>query len=244
MEIFIPIIILLIYFIVCYCSLENDRLNLFFYIAFLAAFIAELYLCYLEDVSGILVLVIPLSANIVLLVIAAILRAVMHPYNDDSIFAYNAELLTGWDAKWATARYGEGFVRYDYKGLVGKKVIAFYLASKSVPGRFLVYDSRSRKEIGMIDTSQGLVYLSRYSEAARRGLDGSDEQICPEPRKLFAKLPWQLPPDTLLDARTGKLLGTFTGDKVGGAAAFIALTSQFHTNTEYAEYQTDWGLDA
>ena len=240
MQVFIPVVVLMVYLIVCYFILDQDHLNILFYISFVAAFIAGIYLCYLMELSGVLVFLLPLVANVLLLFFAAILRAFLHPYNDDSTFTYNADLLTGWDAKWATARYGEGYVRYDYKGLVGKKVIAFYSESKNTPGRFAVYDNQNRREIGLIDTTQGLVYLSRYSEAARRGLDGNDSQTCPEPRKLFAKITPQLTSDALLDARTGKLLGTYDGDKVGGAAAFIALTNQFHTNTEYANYQVEW----
>ena len=94
----------------------------------------------------------------------------------------------------------------------------------------------------MIDTKQRLVYLSRFSEAAQRGLDGNDPQVCPNPRRLFAKLELQLFPTSgsLLDARNGTVLGTYDGDMVGAAAAFIALTSTFHTNTEFANYQVDW----
>ena len=242
MQIFIPVVLLLIYWVACFYILERDNLNFLFYVLFVAAFFAGIYLCYLMDLSGILVFLLPLALNFLLLVIAAIFSALFHPFNDDSTFTYNNDLLTGWDRKWVKARYGEGFVRYDHKGLVGKKIIAFYLVSKNTPDLYVVYDKKNRKEIGMIDTKQRLVYLSRYSEAAQRGLDGNDPQACPDPRKLFAKLPPQLFPTSgsLLDARTDTVLGTYDGDMIGAAAAFIALTSTFHTNTEYANYQVDW----
>jgi len=242
MQVFIPVVVLMTYLVVCYLILDREHLNLLFYISFVAAFIAGIYLCYLMDLSGVFVLLLPIVTNVLLLVFAAILRALLRPYDDNSTFTYNVDLLTGWDAKWVTARYGDGVVRYDYKGLVGKKIIAYYSETKNTPGLIVVCDGKNRREIGLIDTTQGLVYLSRYSEAARRGLNGNDPQVCPDPRKLFAKLPPQLFPTSgsLLDARTGTVLGTYDGDMIGAAAAFIALTSTFHTNTEFANYQVDW----
>lgn len=143
MQVFIPVFVLMVYLIVCYFILDQDNMNILFYISFVAAFIAGIYLCYLMELSGVLVFLLPLAANVLLLFFAAILRALLRPYDDNSTFTYNVDLLTGWDAKWITARYGDGVVRYDHKGLVGKKIIAYYSESKNTPGLFVVCDCKT-----------------------------------------------------------------------------------------------------
>ena len=64
---------------------------------------------------------------------------------------------------------------------------------------------------------------------------------CPEPSKIVAVLTLGI----IEDAKTRQRLGQSDQFDISAdvAAAFIALTSTFHTHTKYANYQVDWEFE-
>ena len=44
----------------------------------------------------------------------------------------------------------------------------------------------------------------------------------------------------IYDAKTDELIGQYTGNKIGAACAFCALTAEIHDDTEYAKFLVNW----
>ena len=162
-----------------------------------------------------------------------------------NMFIFEDDALQDDDKRWNTAYYREptkfrdGIVYvHPSKWSLGCVVIARY---RHVHSGIVVEDPKTRKQIGAVHLNQ--IYLSRDHEAFLR--QKADKRLsgmnCPEPSKIVAVLTLGI----IEDAKTRQRLGQSDQFDISAdvAAAFIALTSTFHTHTKYANYQVDWEFE-
>ena len=146
-------------------------------------------------------------------------------------------------------------------------VIARYRYTDDSHQNIIVVDAYSRKRIGFVIPGRfpisrdhelysqliissytippydGCIYLSREHEVYLRQKADKDlsGKKCPEPSKLVAAYPNEHLSGCIVNDH--RILGRYDRGGIGAAAAFIALTSTFHTQTEYANYQVDWEFE-
>lgn len=168
-------------------------------------------------------------------------------------FLFENDLLQGEDKKWCCAsyrnptKYRDGIVYvYASKWSFRRIVIARYRYDDIYRLRVVVEDAKTRKQIGaVIPSFYQFIYLSRKNEAFLR--QQADKRFsnkeCPEPSKIVAAFSDESLKGKIVDAETDRVLGYYDRGGIGAAAAFIALTSTFHTNTAYANYQVDWEFE-
>lgn len=168
-------------------------------------------------------------------------------------FIFAEDVLQDDDKRWNIAYYRnptkfrDGIVYvHPSKWSFRRIVIARYRYDDIYSLRSVVEDAKTRKQIGaVIPSFYQFIYLSRKNEAfLRQGADKHlDDKECPEQSKIVAAFSHESGSGKIVDAETDRVLGYYDCGGIGAAAAFIALTSTFHTQTEYANYQVDWEFE-
>ena len=171
----------------------------------------------------------------------------------NGFFIFDDGVLQDDDKQWSVAcyrnptKYRDGIVYvHPSKWSFRRIVIARYRYDDIYSLRSVVEDAKTRKQIGaVIPSFYQFIYLSRKNEAFLR--QKADKHLsskeCPEPSKIVAAFSQESGSGKIVDAETDRVLGYYDRGGIGAAAAFIALTSTFHTNTEYANYQVDWEFE-
>ncbi len=171
------------------------------------------------------------------------------PQSKTGYFEYNTLMLTGGDAEFSKCTYRDGTVYYDYGYKIGVHPIGYYQKEDGENPNEYVVLSLSDKEIGVVNDD--IISFSRlgmynswkeYEEKKRQ--DHSEEakrdfisRYYPDPS---VKIVAETGTGIIKDWKTGALIATYTGDSIGAAAAFVALSYEVHSQTRYHQFWAEY----
>lgn len=147
-------------------------------------------------------------------------------------FQFSPGVLPNGDSGYGKALFENGTVYYDFPG-AGKTVIGYYKNTEGT--RTDIFCEFDKAQIGYV-LEDGYVYLTRIG-LFNRFQKNSYPPPFPNPVILEVG---RMRFGTLNEAGSQANIGTYNGDMMGAAAAFVCLVYECHTYYKYQKFYEGW----